>query len=429
MKRTAAIIFRSLILILLGIAIGLLLGDKVRRGFSFTANNKISKVLRLVRNNYVDSVNVDSIEGTTVNNILQNLDPHSLYLPPQQAESINQRLDGGFNGIGIEYQLLRDTLIITQVYDGGPAHEAGILTGDRVIDINSKKFSGTHLTQPIINRVFKGEKDSAITLSIIRPTSKMIKIYHLTRGHVDLSSLDASYLVAPATGYIKISKFAATTDTDFRNALKKLRAEGMQKLVLDLRGNGGGYLNSATELASEFLDKGKLIVFTKGIHQPREDYLATDSGLFQHGKLAVLIDEYSASASEILAGALQDFDRAVIVGRRSFGKGLVQQQFGFGDGSAVNLTVARYYTPSGRSIQAEGIEPDVTLARVKLEKLDKADFIPVKEADLSGHLQNGKGAADKKSEGSDKDKATLDVEDYSLHEALNLLKGISIIKK
>jgi carboxyl-terminal processing protease len=359
MKRTAAIIFRSLILILLGIAIGLLLGDNMHRGFSFSANNKISRVLHLVRNNYVDSVNVDSIEGIAVNNVLQNLDPHSLYLPPQQAESINERLDGGFNGIGIEYQLLRDTLIITQVYNGGPAHEAGIVTGDRVIDVNSKKFSGTHLTQAAVNRVFRGEKDSEITLSVIKPASKMIKVYHVKRGHVDLSSLDASYIVTPAIGYIKISKFASTTDSDFRMALKKLNAEGMQKLVLDLRGNGGGYLNSATELASEFLDKGKLIVFTKGVHQPREDYLVTDSGLFRHGKLAVLIDEYSASASEILAGALQDFDRALIVGRRSFGKGLVQQQFGFGDGSAINLTVARYYTPSGRSIQKsykEGIE-------------------------------------------------------------------------
>ncbi|HTE00608.1 MAG TPA: S41 family peptidase [Mucilaginibacter sp.] len=351
MKKAAAIIFRSLILILLGIAIGLMLSDNMRRSLSLTANNKISRVLHLVRQNYVDSVNVDSLEGVTVNNFLQNLDPHSLYLPPQQAQSINERLDGGFNGIGIEYILLRDTLVITQVYDAGPAQVAGIRPGDRVIDVNSKKFAGTRLTQSKVNYIFRGEKGSEIALSVIHPAGKAIKVYHVKRGHVDLSSLDASYLAAPSTGYIKISKFAATTDTDFRDALKKLKASGMQKLVLDLRGNGGGYLNSATELASEFLDKGKLIVFTKGVHEPRADYMATDSGLFKQGKLAVLIDEYSASASEILAGALQDFDRATIVGRRSFGKGLVQQQFPFGDGSAINLTVARYYTPSGRSIQ------------------------------------------------------------------------------
>ena len=351
MKRAASIIFKSFILILLGIAIGLMLAGNEHQGFPFAANNKISKVLQLVHRNYVDSVNVDSIEGVTVNNLLQNLDPHSLYLPPQQAQSINERLDGGFNGIGIEYQILRDTLVITQVYPGGPAQQAGIITGGRVIDVNSKKFSGTHLTPTIVNKIFKGEKDSEIALSVLNPVNRSIKVYHVKRGYVDLSSLDASYLAAPSIGYIKISKFASTTDADFRAALKKLKAEGMQRLVLDLRGNGGGYLNSATELASEFLDKGKLIVYTRGVHEPRADYFATDSGLFKNGKLAVLIDEYSASASEILAGALQDFDRAVIVGRRSFGKGLVQQQFAFGDGSAVNLTVARYYTPSGRSIQ------------------------------------------------------------------------------
>jgi len=351
MKKAAQIIFRSAILILLGIAIGLYLAESPRRGFSFPGSSKISKVLQLVHHNYVDSVNVDSIEGVTVNNLLQNLDPHSLYLPPQQAESINEKLDGGFNGIGIEYQILRDTLVITQVYDGGPAQLAGIADGDKVIEVNNKKYAGIKLSPSVVNKIFKGDKNSEIALSVLKAADQSIKIYHLKRGHVDLSSLDASYMVAPSIGYIKISKFAATTDADFRDALKKLKTHGMQKLVLDLRGNGGGYLSSATELASEFLEKGKLIVYTQGIHEPRAQYFATDSGLFKEGKLAVLIDEYSASASEILAGALQDFDRAVIVGRRSFGKGLVQQQFTFNDGSAVNLTVARYYTPSGRSIQ------------------------------------------------------------------------------
>jgi carboxyl-terminal processing protease len=351
MKRAASLVLKSLILVFFGVAIGFWLADNVRPGFSVGGGNKVSKVLQLLHHSYVDSVNTDSLEGVTVNNLLQNLDPHSLYLPPQQAESINERLDGGFNGIGIEYQLLRDTLFITQVYNGGPAMAAGIATGDRVIEVNGKKFSGTHLTSESVNKVFKGEKDSLIALSVLGTDNKSVKVYRVKRGHVDLSSLDAAYMAAPAVGYIKISKFAATTDDDFRAVLKKLQKAGMNKLVLDLRGNGGGYLSSATELASEFLDKGKLIVFTRGVHEPRTDYFATDSGLFHNGKLAVLIDEYSASASEILAGALQDFDRATIVGRRSFGKGLVQQQFGFGDGSAVNLTVARYYTPSGRSIQ------------------------------------------------------------------------------
>ncbi|MEN0056138.1 MAG: S41 family peptidase [Mucilaginibacter sp.] len=353
MKKTAGVIFRTMILVLLGIAIGLLIGDgnftDRNLGFSFSGNDKISKVLELVGNNYVDSVNVDSIEGVSVNNLLQNLDPHSLYLPPQQAQSINERLDGGFNGIGIEYQLLRDTLIITQVYEGGPAARAGLLAGSKVLTVDSKKFSGTKLTPDRINNVFRGQKDEIVLLGVA--SGNGIKTFTIKRGHVDLSSINAAYMVNNNTGYIKISKFASTTDTDFRKALKRLKTDGMSQLLLDLRGNGGGYLNAATSMADEFLRKDQLIVYTKGVHEPRTDYFATDSGAFQKGKVTVLIDEYSASASEILAGALQDLDRATIVGRRSFGKGLVQQQFPFGDGSAVNLTVARYYTPSGRSIQ------------------------------------------------------------------------------
>ncbi|MEB0248582.1 MULTISPECIES: S41 family peptidase [unclassified Mucilaginibacter] len=353
MKRTAGIIFRTLILILIGIGIGILLtnGDMVGRKLGLSAGpDKISRVLSLVNNKYVDSVNTDSIEGVTVNDMLQNLDPHSVYLPAQQARSINERLEGGFNGIGLEYQLLRDTLVITQVNTDGPAAKAGVMVGDRVINVDGKPFSGTKLDIQHISKTFRGEKDTQISLGISRDGFKKIKDFPIKRDRVSLSSLDAAYNVGSA-GYVKISKFASTTDSDFRGALKKLKANGMQKLVLDLRGNGGGYLNTATSMADEFLSKGKLIVYTKGSHEPRTDYFATDSGSYENGDLTVIIDEYSASASEILAGALQDLDRATIVGRRSFGKGLVQQQFPFGDGTAINLTVARYYTPSGRSIQ------------------------------------------------------------------------------
>jgi carboxyl-terminal processing protease len=354
MKRTAGIVFRTLILILIGVTIGLLIGDSSigggKLGFNLSGPDKISRVLDLVSNKYVDSVNTDSIEGVTVNSLLQNLDPHSVYLPAQQARSINERLEGGFNGIGLEYQLLRDTLVITQVNTDGPAAKAGITVGDCVIRVNGKPFSGTKLTIERISKTFRGEKDTQITLSIRRNTSKTLRDFVVKRDRVTLSSLDAAFNVGDA-GYIKISKFASTTDIDFKLALAKLKAAGMKKLVLDLRGNGGGYLNTATAMADEFLPNGKLIVYTRGIHEPRTDYFATDSGNYETGGLTVIIDEYSASASEILAGALQDLDRATIVGRRSFGKGLVQQQFPFGDGTAVNLTVARYYTPSGRSIQ------------------------------------------------------------------------------
>jgi len=355
MKNITAIIFRSVILLLIGITIGLYISENNLPGnglgFTFNDGDKVSKVISLIKNNYVDSVNIDSIEGITVNKVLQNLDPHSLYLPQQQALSINERLEGSFNGIGIEYQLLRDTLFITQVYQGGPAAEAGLTNGDKIIDVNKKKFSGTHLTADRVNKLLRGLRGSEVQLAVSSPNNKIKKQYHITRGEVDESSLDAAYMASSRVGYIKISKFSLTTDVDFRNAFDKLKAQGLQKLVLDIRDNGGGYLNAATALADEFLKKDRLIVYTKGAHEERRDYFATDSGVFQDGKLAVIIDEYSASASEILAGALQDLDRAVIVGRRSFGKGLVQQQFPFGDGSAVNLTVARYYTPSGRSIQ------------------------------------------------------------------------------
>jgi carboxyl-terminal processing protease len=354
MKAAASIIFRSLILLLTGIAIGLLAGNNFSThnlGFALTGNDKLAKVLSLVKHNYVDSVNTDSLEGVTVNNLLQSLDPHSLYLPPQQALAINERLEGGFYGIGLNYQLLRDTLVITQVNTGGPAAQAGLVAGDKVINVNQKKFSGTHLTVQRVNKVFRGGKGTELTLGVLAYNQHSLKKFSLKRGYVDLSSLDAAYMVAPGVGYIKISKFALTTDADFRAALAKLSKQGLKKLIVDLRDNGGGYLNAATALADEFLPKGRLIVYTKGVHEERKDYFATDSGVFQDGKLAIMIDEYSASASEILAGALQDLDRAVIVGRRSFGKGLVQQQFPFSDGSAVNLTIARYYTPSGRSIQ------------------------------------------------------------------------------
>ncbi|CAN5412140.1 S41 family peptidase [soil metagenome] len=355
MKQTAGTIFKSMLLIFIGVVIGTAMSDNdftgQNFGFSLAGNNKLSKALALVKNNYVDTLNIDSIQGATVNDLLQGLDPHSMYLPPLQAESINERLEGGFNGIGLEYILLRDTLIISQIYAGGPAAAAGLKPGDRVINVNGKKFSGTHLTPDGVNKTFKGEKDSKILLAALSPGGTTLKQYPIKRGHVDLTSLDAAYMVSPEVGYIKISKFALTTDDDFREALSKLKVLGMKKLVLDIRDNGGGYLNTATALADEFLKKDRLIVYTQGAHEQRREYLATDSGEFQQGKLAVLINEYSASASEILAGALQDLDRAVIVGRRSFGKGLVQQQFPFSDGSAINLTVARYYTPSGRSIQ------------------------------------------------------------------------------
>ncbi len=341
-------------LVLAGVVIGLL----VNRGSESTPDdalyaenaNKLDRVMQLVRKKYVDSVNVDSVEGATINNLLQKLDPHSVYLHQKQARSLSEKLEGGFDGVGIESQILRDTLVVTQVIPGGPAAKAELPNGARIISINGQPFAGIHLSNDKVNDAFD-VKNKAIELGVLGPDGTSTKRYVLKRGHITISSLDAAYMTAPATGYVKIGKFGSSTDMDFKAALRRLKKEGMTKLVLDLRGNGGGYLNTATALADEFLPKNRLIVYTKGLHEPRTDYFATDSGLFERGKLAVLVDEHSASASEILAGALQDLDRAVIVGRRSFGKGLVQEQFEFEDGTALNLTVARYFTPSGRSIQ------------------------------------------------------------------------------
>jgi carboxyl-terminal processing protease len=351
MKQTASVIFRTVVILLAGITIGLLINNQGFVARQVAGNHKIDSALLIINRHYVDSVNTDTLENNAIGSILQELDPHSVYLHRQQAQSVNERLEGRFNGIGIEYVLLRDTMFISQVYHGSPAYKAGIVNGDRVITINFKNSSGAKLGTDSINRLIRGTSGNKVEMSVKHLSSEKTIRYMLMRGHVPLSSLDASYALADKAGYIKLSKFSTTTDSDFRASLTTLQKQGVNKLIVDLRGNRGGYLDAATALADEFLIKDQLIVYTQGAHEQRVNYYSSNSGLFQEGKVAVLIDEYSASASEIVAGALQDLDRAVIVGRRSYGKGLVQQQFPFGDGSALNLTVARYYTPSGRSIQ------------------------------------------------------------------------------
>lgn len=319
--------------------------------FGLGKNTKVSKILNLIRKNYVDSVKVDSMENLAINEILKNLDPHSLYLPPQQAKEQSENLEGNFEGIGIEYYLLSDTIFVVNVRPDGPSEKAGILRGDKIVGVNGEFFKGKgYLANNIINKL-KGKKGSKVLVSVLRDTNSVLKNIEIVRDKIIVSSIDVAYLVNNSTGYIKISKFGASTDEDFEEELNKLNSKGMKNLILDLRGNGGGYLNSATALADQFLEAGKLIVYTKGLHEPRTDYSATADGLFEKGALFILIDEGTASASEVLAGAVQDLDRGLIIGRRSFGKGLVQEQFSFEDGSAINLTVARYYTPSGRSIQ------------------------------------------------------------------------------
>ncbi len=312
-------------------------------------SSKVEKVIRIINENYVDSVKLDTVEDLAIQEILKHLDPHSAYLAPEDAQLLSDDLEGNFNGIGIEYYILNDTLLITSVKQGGPAYKAGIKHGDKILAINKKPVAGIRVTSRHIVDQIRGKRGSAVELLVKRDTTR--KSFSMLRDRIIVSSIDAAYMLTGQSAYIKISKFGARTDEDFHASLVKLKKQGMKNLVLDLRDNGGGYLNSATALADEFLADQELIVYTQGLHEPRTDYFASSKGDFENGKLVVLIDENTASASEIIAGAVQDLERGTIIGRRSFGKGLVQEQFDFGDGSALNLTIARYYTASGRSIQ------------------------------------------------------------------------------
>lgn len=354
--------FKYFIVVVIAMLFGVILGSTYQQNvidspnssfpsFSLQRRSKLDKILKVVKNNYVDSVNTDSLQELAIADILNNLDPHSIYLPPNAAKNQNETLEGNFDGIGVEYYVLNDTLFVTHVRPDGPSFKAGLLRGDKIIAVNGEMMNANALlTHNIINKL-RGKRGSKVEVAVMRKGLLKPKKFKIIRDKIIVSSIDASFLMKGHIGFIKISKFGANTDEDFSTALDELEQQGMKSLILDLRGNGGGYLSAATAIADQFLPDGKLIVYTQGLHEPRTEYKATADGTFEKGKLVVLIDEGTASASEIVTGALQDLDRATIIGRRSFGKGLVQEQFGFGDGSAMNLTIARYYTPSGRSIQ------------------------------------------------------------------------------
>lgn len=318
---------------------------------AYRNSDKVDEIIHIINRNYVDDVNADTLHHLPIDSLLHSLDPHSMYLPPAKATEMSETLGGEFSGIGVEYYILNDSLLVTNVVKDGPAFTAGVKQGDRIVKIDTVTVSGRSLPRDQMIGRIKGRKGTAVKLTIVRQSERNPLILTVNRDRVKLSSIDAAYLLNADVGYVRISKFGTETDKDFVDAVKNLKIKGMKKLVLDLRDNGGGYLTAATGLANQILQENKLIVYTEGKHEPRTDYVATGGGEFEQGKLAVLINENSASASEILAGAIQDWGRGVIIGRRSFGKGLVQEQFPFEDGSALNLTIARYYTPLGRSIQ------------------------------------------------------------------------------
>lgn len=317
----------------------------------FARQDKLTSILEFIENNYVDSVKLDSIAETVIPVLLENLDPHSIYIPPRDLKEVNETLRGNFDGIGVQFNMQNDTILVIQTVKGGPSEKAGLLAGDRIISVDGVTVAGVKMPEDSIVNRLRGARNSEVKVGIYRKRTGEKLVYTLKRGIIPVSSIDVAYMAAPKTGYIRINTFSQTTYPEFQESLAKLKRSGARKLIIDLRGNTGGIMDPAIRIADDFLEKGKLIVYTEGHSRAREEYLATQEDNGRDLALAVLIDEGSASASEIVAGAIQDNDRGWIIGRRSFGKGLVQEQAALNDGSALRLTTARYYTPTGRSIQ------------------------------------------------------------------------------
>ncbi|NTU58217.1 MAG: S41 family peptidase [Chlorobiaceae bacterium] len=344
----------SAVLMIIVLVFGIFIGLRIKGGGgSDTAGRqtKVSDAYRLIKSVYVDPVNDDSLSGAGIRGMAESLDPHSLYLEPDKAAYTNAQFEGNFDGIGIEFDVVHDTLLVVTPLAGGPSEAAGIIPGDRIVAIDSMNAVG--ITPGSVLKKLRGARGSQVSLKVYRPVARRMIDFQVTRGKISTSSIDAAFLVDSRTGYIRISQFVATTAAEFRSALQKLRAQGMARLVIDVRGNPGGFLEQAVEVADELLPDRNLIVYTKSRHGGADEmkYVAKGGGLFEKGALCLLVDRGSASAAEILAGALQDNRRGLLVGELTFGKGLVQRQFPFSDGSALRLTVSRYYTPSGRQIQ------------------------------------------------------------------------------
>ncbi len=336
--------------------IGMFLGYKLRDKmpwasgmFQMSSGGQVQEVMDLVKNRYVDTVNTDSLREEAIDAVLGHLDPHSVFIPAKRLQGVNEDLAGRFEGIGVEFNIFDDTVHILNVLRGGPSDQAGLKAGDRIIEVEKKSVAGNGINGDKIRGLLRGPRASKVNITVQRNGKSMP--FTIIRGFIPLFALDAAYMMDGKTGYIRMNKFSESAYEEFMAALEKLKGQGMTKLIMDLRENGGGILDEAVEMADEFLAGDKLIVYTEGVHHARREYKCKRRGLFEDGELVLLINEGSASASEVLAGALQEWDRATIIGRRSFGKGLVQEQYNLTDGAALRLTVARYYTPLGRSIQ------------------------------------------------------------------------------
>ncbi|HOP42410.1 MAG TPA: S41 family peptidase [Flavobacteriales bacterium] len=339
-----------------------------------TTTGKLDALLYHIDRMYVDSVDDGKLVERAIVSMLEELDPHSIYIPKEELQQVNEPLKGNFEGVGIQFNIIRDTIYVVDAIAGGPSERLGIRAGDRIVRIEDEVVAGVGFRNSDVMDRLRGRKGTKVQVGILRRGTRDLLDFTITRDKIPIHSVEASYMASPRIGYLKVSRFSATTMKEFREALAELRRSGMQDLILDLQGNGGGYLRTAVEMADEFLGERQLIVYTEGRSSPRDNTYATAAGGFEQGRLVVLIDEGSASASEIVTGAVQDWDRGVVIGRRSFGKGLVQRPVMLPDGSAVRLTVSRYYTPSGRCIQKpydEGVE---AYRKERVERLSKGEL-------------------------------------------------------
>lgn len=369
-----------------GIWLGLHFSTKVSHT---SGQRKLDNILGLIESDYVDEVDIDSIIELTIPKLMANLDPHSTYIPASELQAVNEDLDGSFSGIGVSFTMLTDTVTINEVIPGGPSEKVGIMPGDRVITINDSLVAGQGIVNTDIVKMLRGEKGTTVNLGIKRNNSNNLLTFEVTRGDIPVNTVDAAYLINPTTGYVKVNKFGRTTYSEFFTSLVKLKAAGARNFILDLRGNGGGFMEMAIMMANEFLPANSPIVYTRGRNDDDESRVFSDgTGSFIDSELVVLIDEYSASASEIFAGAMQDNDRALIVGRRSFGKGLVQRQTTLPDSSAIRLTVSRYHTPSGRCIQKDyQLGKRGTYEQEILDRYDHGEFYNSDSIKFNKNLQ------------------------------------------
>lgn len=336
--------------------------------------SKLEALLYQIDHMYVDSVNDKELVETAIVSMLEKLDPHSIYIPKEELDVVNEPLKGNFEGVGIQFNLIRDTIYVVDAIAGGPSERLGIRSGDRIVRIDGENVAGVGFKNADVMKRLRGKKGTKVDVAIARGSEASTLDFTITRDKIPIFSIEASYMATPTTGYIKVSRFSATTMKEFREKMVLLQKSGMKDLILDLQGNGGGYLRTAIEMADEFLPDKKLVVYTEGRTSPREDTYATGEGKFEKGRLVVLVDEGSASASEIVTGAMQDWDRGLVVGRRSFGKGLVQRPVMLPDGSAVRLTVSRYYTPSGRCIQKSYEEGAEAYQQEKRDRLKHGEL-------------------------------------------------------